>query len=71
MHFRIFKIAPIFSLLDIFEKSSDKIKNKKQFNKLIARKGIVNDTKSCVFAEKVCSNNLTRQPDRELVQITW
>ena len=71
MDFRMFEIAPIFSHLDIFEKSSDKIKNKKQFINLFARKFKVIDTKSCVFAEKVCSSNLTIEPEGEPVQITW
>ena len=71
MELNMFEIAPIFSRLDIFEKCSDKIKNKKQFIKLYARKFIVNDTKRCVFAEKVCSSNLTVEPEGEPVQITW
>ena len=67
----MFKIAPIFSHLDIFEKTSDKKQEQGRFNKLFARKVIVNDTKSCVFAEIVCSSNLTRQAKEEPVQITW
>ena len=57
MCFRILKIAAILSHSDSFEKTSDKIKNKKRATNHFARKVIVNDLKSCVFAELVwCSN---------------
>ena len=48
------RIAPILSHFDIFKKTFDKIKKKMQFTNYFARKVIVNDSKSWVFAKIVC-----------------
>ena len=51
MCFRMLKIAAILSQLDIFEKFPTKIKNKKRITNYFARKVIINDLKTWVFAE--------------------
>ena len=57
MCFQMRKIVPTLSHLDIFKKTFDKIKIKKQFTNYFARKMIVKDSKSWVFAEIVCRSN--------------
>ena len=65
------KIAAILSQLDIFEKFPTKIKNKKRITNYFARKVIINDLKTWVFAEIVCCRNQTREPKGEYVQSRW
>ena len=48
------KRAPILPRFDVFEKTFDKIKNKKRFTNYFARKVIVNDPKNWAFPEIDC-----------------
>ena len=58
MCFRMLKIAAILSHFDIVEKISDKNqKQKANFLQYFARKVIINDLKSWIFAEIVCCRN--------------
>ena len=57
MCFRMVKIAATFSHLDIFEKTSDKNQEQQRITNYFARRVMINDLKSWVFAEIVCCRN--------------
>ena len=58
MCFPMLKKAAILSLFDNFEKKTSEENQEKKANyKLFCKKMIINDLKSWVFAEIVCSRN--------------